>query len=84
MQRWQEAAVDVAALRQWFLAHGCVPEGKWLRRGFEYVVLLPANLKELDDWKPRLLESIEEAANLQGITAAEWFANQRKESTCQK
>ena len=69
--------VDVAALRQWFIGRGFVADGRWLRNGCEYQVLLPPNLKEFRDWKSRLLEAIEEAATLDGITAAEWFERQR-------
>jgi hypothetical protein len=35
-------------------------------------------LREFADWKSRLLEAIEVAATLDGITAAEWFELERK------
>ena len=73
--------VDVEALRLWFLNRGFVETGKWLdgRIGDEgSQILLPSNLKEFRDWKLRLLEAIEQAATMEGITAAEWFERQRK------
>jgi hypothetical protein len=71
--------VDVVALRQWFLARGWRPGwgSCWLNGPNDQQVILPENLREFGDWKHRLLEAIEQAATLEGITAAEWFERQR-------
>jgi len=70
--------VDVEALRQWFIGRGLEVQGRWLVMvGTCTQILLPANVKEFRDWKSRLLEAIEEAATLEGITAAEWFERER-------
>jgi len=76
-ERWLDD-VDVEALRQWFIGRGFEAQGRWLVMvGTCTQILLPQNLKEFRDWKLRLLEAIEEAATLEGITAAEWFERQR-------
>ncbi len=78
--RWLDD-VDVITLRQWFIGRGFSPNGRWLEGivgGECQQVLLPSNLKEFRDWRSRLLEAIEEAAEMDGITASEWFERQRK------
>jgi hypothetical protein len=76
-RRWLDD-VDVVALRQWFLARGWRPVGGSFLDGPDgQQVILPENLREFGDWKLRLLEAIEQAAELDGITAAEWFERQR-------
>ena len=72
--------VDVEALRTWFInERGFRENGRWLMSPNDesVSVLLPSNLKRFTDWKPRLLEAIEQAAEIQLITAAEWFERQR-------
>ena len=76
--RWLDD-VDAAALRQWFLARGWRPDGgSFLDGPNEQQVILPENLRQFRDWKLRLLGAIEQAAALDGITAAEWFERERK------
>jgi len=76
-ERWLES-VDVEALRQWFIGRGFEVQGRWLVMvGTCTQILLPQNLKEFRDWKLRLIEAVEKAATLEGITSAEWFEQQR-------
>jgi len=72
--------VDVEALREWFVGRGFKEQGRWLV-GACTQILLPPNEKRFTDWKDwkaRLLDAIEEAARLEGITAAEWFERKRR------
>lgn len=74
--------VDVPKLRQWFIDQGFHTSlGRYLDRGNESV-LLPFDLKGFRDWKTRLLEAIEFAAELEKITAAEWFERNRVVKGC--
>jgi len=76
--RWLDD-VDVAALREWFLDRGWSKHWEHFLYGPDgQTVILPNYLREFADWKSRLLEAIEVAATLDGITAAEWFELERK------
>ena len=78
--RWLDD-VDIAALRQSFLDRGFVARNlQWLDSDDDdnQQVLLPENLRSYCDWRSRLLEAIEQAAMLDGITAAEWFERTAK------
>jgi hypothetical protein len=70
--------VDIAALRQWLIGRGWTEgTGDFFNGPDDQHVILPVTLREYNDWKSRLLEAIEEAARLAGITAAEWFERER-------
>jgi hypothetical protein len=75
--------VDVGELRAWFLSSGWSLSGRFLYGPNGQEVILPEHLRVFADWKHRLLEAIEQSAKLQGITAVEWFANQRIETLTQ-
>lgn len=63
--------VDIQSLRKSFLDRGWTEgKGGWLSGPDCSQVILPVTLREYRDWRNRLLEAIEVAALLDGISAA--------------
>lgn len=71
--------VDIPKLWQWFLDRGwTVGRGNWLCGPDYKPVILSTTLRDYRDWRLRLLEAIDEAARVDGITAAEWFVREQE------